>query len=228
MTSRTYAIADLHGRYDLLERALWSIKAHAKGVKHKIITLGDYIDRGPQSKGIIETLMEAQARGLPFICLKGNHEDMMVQTLRKPLDHNWWIANGGGTTLMSYGHVRYGDYDPTVVPEAHIDWMDQLPLYHVDAHRVFVHAYVKQGVPLEQQGTELLLWSRYPVGAEDGYRDLHVVHGHDWFEDGPKIFKGRTNLDTRAYHTGRLVVGVFDDDQPGGPIGAIEIKGDPR
>lgn len=223
--SLTYAIADLHGRYDLLLRALMAIGDHARDLEHKVITLGDYVDRGPQSREIIQHLMGAAGGSL--ICLGGNHEDMMVQTLRRPLHPGWWIGNGGGATLLSYGHPPKGDFTPEVVPAEHLDWMEKLPLYHVDAHRVFVHAYVKQGVPMEDQSAEHMLWTRYPEGAEDGYGARHVVHGHDAFVDGPKVYKGRTDLDTKAYRTGRLVVGVFDDDRPGGAIDFIEINGDP-
>ena len=137
--SRTYAIADLHGRFDLLKMAFDAISKHTAGVDFKIITLGDYIDRGPESRQIIDHLMEAQEMGVPLVCLKGNHEDMMVETIRKPLHPDWWIGNGGGATLVSYGHPRRGEYDPNVVPVKHLDWLNRLPMLHVDKHRVFVH-----------------------------------------------------------------------------------------
>src|SRR6266404_6878529 len=101
--SLTYAIADLHGRFDLLTAAFDAIVKHAAERSFKIITLGDYVDRGPQSRQIIDHLMAAQEMGVSLICLKGNHEDMMVETLRRPLHPNWWIDNGGGQTLISYG-----------------------------------------------------------------------------------------------------------------------------
>jgi serine/threonine protein phosphatase 1 len=106
--SLTYAIADLHGRFDLLTAAFDAIVKHAAERSFKIITLGNYVDRGPQSRQIIDHLMAAQEMGVSLICLKGNHEDMMVETLRKPLHPNWWIDNGGGQTLISYGHERSG------------------------------------------------------------------------------------------------------------------------
>jgi serine/threonine protein phosphatase 1 len=102
--SKTYAIADLHGRYDLFEKAFNAIFDQGER-DAKIITLGDYIDRGPESCMLIDILRIAQrlSNG-KMICLKGNHEDIMWQTCRKPLDPGWWIGNGGGTTLRSYGH----------------------------------------------------------------------------------------------------------------------------
>ena len=223
--SLTYAIADLHGRFDLLTAAFDAIVKHAAERSFKIITLGDYVDRGPQSRQIIDHLMAAQEMGVSLICLKGNHEDMMVETLRKPLHPNWWIDNGGGQTLISYGHERSGNYTPEVVPEDHIVWLENLPLMHIDAHRIFVHAGVDRFKPLDQQDSQVLFWKLYDENDEGGHDRRHVVHGHHQFEDGPIKHPGRTDLDTFAWYTGRLVVGVFDDEMAGGPIDCIEVIG---
>jgi serine/threonine protein phosphatase 1 len=227
--SLTYAIADLHGRFDLLREAMFQIDKHANLRPFKIITLGDYIDRGPDSARIISYLWGRQNTGEPLICLKGNHEAMMVETIRKPLHPDWWIGNGGAQTLISYGHNPKGAYDPTVVPKEHLDWINNLPIMHVDQHRVYVHAWVDSSVPLDKQKEDLVLWNLYPSHARYGHRltGRHVVHGHDQHEDGPKLYPGRTNLDTLAWCTGRLVIGVFDDDKAGGPIDTIEIKLEP-
>lgn len=169
--------------------------------------------------------MDAQKAGAPVICLKGNHEEMMVHTLRKPLHPGWWIGNGGGATLVSYGHAKSGAYDPEVVPEEHLDWLDALPLMHVDEHRVFVHAGVDPVFSLDMQIPETLLWKLYHEHDERGHGDRHVVHGHHQFAEGPILKQGRTDLDTFAWNTGRLVVGVFDDAVAGGPVGVIEVTG---
>lgn len=227
---KTYAFADLHGRWDLLKEALAAIAIDAakNEDEYQIITLGDYIDRGPESAKIIGTLMDLQTNEFPIICLKGNHEAMMVETIRAPLDPNWWIGNGGGHTLMSYGHPREGVYDPTVVPKEHLDWLNALPIMHVDDKRVFCHAWVDSSVPLDRQKEDSVLWTLYPAGAQYGHRltNRHVIHGHHQFEEGPMQYKHRTNLDTFAWYTGRLVVGVFDDTQAG-PIGFLEVRGKP-
>jgi serine/threonine protein phosphatase 1 len=219
-----YAIADLHGRLDLLEAAFGAITAHADGREHKVITLGDYVDHGPQSRETIQYLMDAQAAGRPLICLKGNHEDVMVRTLRTPLDPDWWIRNGGGSTLASYGHPRRGAYCRSVVPHEHLAWLDALPLLHVDRQRVFVHAGVDPTVALDEQKEQVLLWRVYPDGFAVGHGNRHVVHGHEQFADGPRKLCGRTDLDTLAWVTGRLVIGVFDDDVAGGPVDYIEVQ----
>jgi serine/threonine protein phosphatase 1 len=219
--SFTYVIADLHGRFDLLVRAFAEIEAHDRG-PHAIVTLGDYVDRGPESRQVIEYLMRCNSN---VICLKGNHEDIMLQTIRKPLHPDWWVGNGGGKTLISYGHAPAGLIDYSVVPEAHLTWLDALPLMHVDQHRVYVHAGVDRFKPLDQQDQQTLLWKLYDGGDEGGHDKRHVVHGHHQFAEGPICLTGRTDLDTFAWYTGRLVIGVFNDDVAGGPIDLIEVKG---
>jgi len=224
--AKTYAFADLHGRYDLLIKALNKIFARSGG--GTIVTLGDYVDRGPESRQIIEHLMslrEGIQPGWKIVCLKGNHEDIMFETVMKPLDPNWWIGNGGGATLISYGHPNRGPVHLGVVPQEHLKWIAALPRYHEDAHRVYVHAGVSESYDLADQPEQILAWFLYPDGADIGYRGKHVVHGHHKFADGPKRYANRTNLDTFAWYTGRLVIGVFDDDVPGGPVELIEIVG---
>jgi serine/threonine protein phosphatase 1 len=85
-----------------------------------------------------------------------------------------------------------------------------------------VHAGLEDGIPLDLQSKRILIWKRYLNSSDEGYGDFHVVHGHDPFDDGPLLLPNRTDLDTGAYYTGRLVAGVFDDALPGGPIDLIE------
>jgi len=152
--SKTYAIADLHGRFDLLEMALARVTERAEPPA-TLITLGDYVDRGPDSRQIIERLMAGLERdGWRLICLKGNHEDIMWQTCRRLPDVDWWLTNGGGATLISYGQHKGDQADVAVVPAAHLDWIEQLPLMHVDMHRVFVHAGIDPSCSLDQQDAE--------------------------------------------------------------------------
>lgn len=229
----TYAFADLHGRFDLLLKAFESIAAHAGDRQYTVVATGDYVDRGPQSAQIIQHLIDTQALGQPLICLKGNHEEIMRLTCRELPSAEWWLQNGGGATLLSYGHPPKGNLDLSVVPAAHLDWIEKLPLMHIDQHRVFVHAGVNPDVPLNEQealtgshGEQHIIWKLYPPGDERGHGERHVVHGHHQFEDGPICLKGRTDLDTFAWYTGRLVVGVFDEDKAGGPIDFIEVTGE--
>jgi serine/threonine protein phosphatase 1 len=219
--SLTYVIPDIHGRYDLLRDALAGIEARSGGEPGAIVTLGDYVDKGPASRQVIELMLSGVASGWRLVALKGNHDAMMVEALRDPAKMTSWMAKGGDAALASYGG------DAAAVPQSHIAWLDQLSLIHVDAHRLYVHAGVDPDVPLDMQSEATLLCKRYPKGFSDGFGELHVVHGHDNFPDGPLLYAGRSNLDTLAWRTGRLTIGVFDDETPGGPVDFIVVKGTP-
>jgi serine/threonine protein phosphatase 1 len=219
--SLTYVIPDIHGRDDLLGEALAEIIAHSRGNAGVIVTIGDYVGKGPQSKQVIDRLLSGMADGWRLVALKGNHDALMVEALRDSSKMASWLGKGGDAALASYGG------DPAAVPYAHIAWLDQLRLMHVDNNRIYVHAGVDPDIPLDRQSETTLLTKRYPKGFSGGYGERHVVHGHDNAPDGPLLFEGRTNLDTAAWRTGRLTVGVFDDDRPGGPVDFIVVKGAP-
>ena len=217
----TYVIPDIHGRDDLLGEAIAAITARSGGEAGAIVTLGDYVDKGPDSKQVIDRLLRGIAAGWSLIALKGNHDAMMVEALRDSAKMASWMEKGGDAALASYGG------DPAAVPQSHIGWLDRLLLMHLDTHRLYVHAGIDPEVPLDRQSEATLLWKRYPKGFSQGFGKLHVVHGHDNFPDGPLLYQGRTNLDTLAWRTGRLTIGIFDDDKPGGPVDFIAVKGPP-
>jgi serine/threonine protein phosphatase 1 len=215
----TYVIPDIHGRRDLLDEGLAAITARSDG--GVIVTIGDYVNKGPESKQVIDRLLSGVAEDWNLVTLKGNHDAMMAEALRDPSKMAAWIAKGGDAALASYGG------DPADVPQAHIAWLDRLRLMHVDAHRIYVHAGVDPEISLDRQSEATLLWKRYPKGFPGGFGERHVVHGHDNFPEGPLLYEGRSNLDTLAWRTGRLTIGVFDDDRPGGPVDFITIRGSP-
>ncbi len=226
--TKTYALADLHGRFDLLEKAIAEIKARKDEGPYTLIFLGDYVDRGPQSRQIIERLMRGPDDGARWICLKGNHEEMMLTCLAGINPMDWWLDNGGLRTLISYGFKKDDIVDAAIVPEAHKAWASALPTSHIDQHRVYVHGWIDRHIELAQQDPEALIWTRYPSEHPGGYFNKHVIHGHVPYADGPLFRAQRTDLDTLAWKTGRLVVGVFDDATPGAPVDLIEIKGEPQ
>ncbi len=224
-----YAIGDVHGRLDLLTDAFSRIEAHAAGETAHLLLLGDYVDRGPDSRGVVDFLMQAQQRG-NVTCLKGNHEQMMVQAVRSGGSAlSLWLGNGGVEALRSYGILQSTDL--WAAPPEHIGWMEGLPLLARDPHRVYVHAGLAPGVPLEQQPEETCLWIREKfLRAEAEAFPAHVVHGHTPHWAGkkdprrPELLPHRTNLDTGAYYTDVLTVGVFRSDRPGGPSEVLTVQ----
>lgn len=219
--SFTFVIPDIHGRLDLLREGLAAIAERSQGEGDTIVAIGDYVDKGPASKGVIERMLSGVGGNFRLVTLKGNHDAMMAGALRNPSKMADWLAKGGEAALASYGG------DPANVPQAHIDWLDRLQPFHVDRYRLYVHAGVDPQISLDGQREETMLWKRYPKGYPGGFENLHVVHGHDNDPDGPLLYNGRTNLDTLAWRTGRLTIGVFDDVKPGGPVDFIIIKGAP-
>lgn len=220
-----YAIADLHGRLDLLELALAEIEKREPGT---VVFLGDYIDRGPNPSGVIERLISGPTvPGWRWVCLKGNHEDIMRRAYHDKININWWLQNGGGATLLSYGQEVGQRAEPAkYVPKVHIEWIESLPLWHNESYRFFVHGGFNHRASPFEQHEETLLWKLYNFGDDDfdlPYFGFHVVHGHRQFENGPKLYEHRTDLDCGAFYTDRLVVGVFDDDKDGGPVEIIEV-----
>lgn len=215
----TYVIPDLHGRTDLLNEAFARIVAHAAGRGGTIVALGDYVNKGPDSRGVIERLMQGPPDGFTLVALKGNHDAMMADALHDPAQIGMWMEKGGKAALASYGD------DIASIPAAHTDWLDALVLLHDDAHRLYVHAGVDPTLPLAAQSERVLMTKRYAKGEAGGYGVRHVVHGHDNQVDGPVLVEGRSNLDTAAWRTGRLTIGVFDDDVPGGPVELMTVQG---
>lgn len=216
----TYVIPDLHGRYDMLMRAIAAIKRHANG-KYNLVVLGDMVDRGPHSRQIIEYLMKYPE----IVVLKGNHEQMMLDAYRDRVNIPQWTMNGGTTTLLSYGQ-NYGDRaDPqTYIPWEHYMWLTARPMLHKDNYRLYVHAMVDETLPLDEQKEATLLWGLYPNGYKNGHSGFHVVHGHHIHENGPLVYEGRTALDVG--YRNKLAIAVFDDETPGKPVDIIMVYDD--
>lgn len=225
----TYVIADIHGRLDLLVRALQIIEADAGGIG-KVIVLGDFIDRGPDSAGVIQLLMSGHPE---ILVLQGNHEAMMLTCLDQPHRISWWLGNGGTQTLQSYGYEQGDSLKPLKIPAEHLDWLSNLPITYEDQDRIYVHAGVPFDQPLQDVSVETLQWMLYRDGGEvyqdaEYYDDRghisgkHIVHGHHQSLDHPLLKPHRTNLDSFAWYTGRLAIGVFDDRVPGGPVRVLE------
>jgi serine/threonine protein phosphatase 1 len=223
--STTYAIPDLHGRRDLLDLAIDAIAGRTRGGAATVVLLGDYVNKGPASADVLDRLLAGFDPAWQMIFLKGNHDGVMLDALRDAKALPQWLANGGAAALRSYAPQSDHIPDPAIVPDAHRAFLERLRTIHVDAHRIYVHAGVDPALPLDAQDETTLLTKRYEADDESGHGDRHVVHGHHPFRSGPRLLRGRTDLDTMAWQSGRLVIGVFDDDRPGGPVDLIEVIG---
>lgn len=203
----TYAIGDIHGCSNKLRDLLAQCEADADGRHAKLIFLGDYIDRGPDSRGVIDLLMDLQkARPDQVTCLMGNHEDMLLAAFDDSLFEESWLANGGDQTLHSYDVS-----DPKHLPKAQVDWLRQLPKFHDDGQRFFVHAGIHPEKALNLQDEADLLWIKEPFLSSNREFERLIVHGHSPTSNRrPEIRLNRLNIDTGAVFGGPLTAAVFD------------------
>jgi serine/threonine protein phosphatase 1 len=211
--SLTYAVGDVHGNVAKLRNLLGHCLAHCGESAMRMVFLGDYIDRGAHSREVVEMLMGMQTRAPDaIICLKGNHEDMLLTAARHDgKDEAHWLVNGGDTTLDSYGVDAAAD-----IPAAHLAWLASLPLTTSDENRLYVHGGVRPGVPLQEQTENDLLWIREPFLSDPRDHGLLIVHGHTPRRSGTADLRAnRLNLDTGAYFGGPLTAAVFDAETRG-------------
>ena len=205
----TFAVGDIHGCLDKLNRVIAACEAHAGGRPACYVFVGDYIDRGPQSRGVIDLLMRKQAaQPGTIVCLRGNHEQMAIEAHASERAVPLWLANNALSTLRNYGGDR-------ISPE-HLAWLEALPFCHDDGLRFFVHAGVDLDVPLDQQEPEVMLWMREPFLTHCDEVDCgrFIVHGHTPLRTGaPDLRRRRLNLDTAAVMGGPLSAAAFDDTQ---------------
>ena len=205
----TYAIGDIHGCADLLDAMLERIETHAAGAAKKLVFIGDYVDRGPDSARVVETLRKLEWREPDrVVCLMGNHEAMLVKSLREPGALDNWLYNGGAETLASFDAEG-----PEELPGDVLDWIEGLPTLHADPLRWYVHAGFRPDAEAPDPDIETRLWIREPFLSSDRDFGRHVVHGHTPQTDGrPEQRAFRTNLDTGAIYGGPLTAGVFTSD----------------
>jgi serine/threonine protein phosphatase 1 len=218
------AIGDVHGQLDLLEPILREIEARAarqRQRRHVVVLLGDLIDRGPNSAGVIERLVRGVA-GCEVVGLRGNHEDAMLAFLAGDVSAGRaWLDFGGIATLTSYGITA--TFAPTQrdvaalssqlaarLPPAHFAFLRDLSLTATIGDYLFVHAGLRPGRSLEQQTDQDLVWIREEFLRCETRFEKKVVHGHTPVPL-PDFRDNRINLDTGAYSTGRLTAAVFED-----------------
>ncbi len=213
-----YAIGDVHGCFDQLVRLEERIVADGRDRPQEkiVVMLGDYVDRGPESAQVLRHLLDDMPPGFRRVCLCGNHEEMMLRFLADPLANVAWVEAGGAATLTSYGfdvrwllrtYRRRPDQLVRVLRDAvtaeHIEFLRGLPVLAASGRRVFVHAGIRPGVPLDRQTDTDLLWIREPFLTEGPGLPLVVVHGHTPTLK-PIFHNNRLCIDTGAYASGRL------------------------
>ena len=218
----TYVVGDLHGRADLLELMLELIDAHIGGTggqDPRLVFVGDYVDHGPESAAVVARLREL-SEDFPqnVICLIGNHERMLLDTLNDPaLRGPRWLREGGAATLASYG------IDPTPLAEAATperwtqtaealaqaigpetqEWLAACPLSWNSGNLWVVHAGADPARPMTEQTARVQLWGHPEFDSMPRVDDAWVAHGHV-VRDAPIVRDGRISLDTGAWTTGKL------------------------
>jgi serine/threonine protein phosphatase 1 len=202
--SRHIVIGDIHGSTTALQRLL---RATAPEADDTLIFLGDYIDRGEDSRAVLDQLM-ALERTRRCIFLKGNHEDLFLRALDGGTEE-WlnWLGNGGLTTLH--------DFDQTLPPPGHVDWLRRLALSHETDDYYFVHAGLRPGVPPEASTDMERLWIREPFLSSDYDWGKRVVFGHTVQLHGPLVQPNKIGIDTGAClpRIGRLTAMILPEKQ---------------
>lgn len=221
---RIFAIGDIHGRRDLLEDLLNLIRSYraTSSADDVFVFLGDYIDRGPDSKGVVDVLLALPPEGTN-IFLRGNHDQSLLDFLGDPAFYRAWRSFGAAETLLSYG-VRPPRFDDDKafaaardeldekLPAAHRAFFESLKLMHEEGDYVFVHAGIRPGLALHRQREEDILWIRDDFLMSDRLGDKVVVHGHTP-SDRPIRRPNRLGLDTGAHATGCLTAAVLEGDR---------------
>ncbi len=217
-----YAVGDIHGRRDLLEKLVGLIKADAierqatEQIEYcSLIFLGDYVDRGFHSKQVLDYLQSFDPDWAEVTCLRGNHEEMMLEFISDPISSEGWLHFGGLATLASYGaKVEEGSTGQADLiatasafddkfPRAHRDFIRSMPFSHQIGDYFFVHAGIRPGIGLRAQDPHDMMSIRQEFTESRHDSGVRVVHGHTGVQN-PLELKGRIAVDTIAYATGRL------------------------
>ena len=215
---RIYAVGDIHGRADLLAEMHAAIREDAadhQANRRVVIYLGDYIDRGMESRAVIDMLLDEPLAEFERVHLKGNHEALMLDFLGNAEAGPGWLMNGGLQTLASYGVAPESAAMSRValeamrealaeaLPQRHLDFLSSLQLVHVEGDYAFVHAGIRPGTPIERQSETDLLWIREAFLDSRANHGKVVVHGHTIAWE-PEVLTNRIGIDTGAFASGVL------------------------
>ena len=222
---RVYAIGDVHGRMDLLRALEAKIVADAAACasrcRNLLVYLGDYVDRGFDSRKVLDHLCSEPADGFDRVMLLGNHDAWLRDFLAGEPVGESWLRFGGDATLLSYGVPLALDRSAperledarerllAAVPASHLRLLDELELVLPFGDYLFCHAGIRPGVPLANQVEDDLIWIREPFLSWTGDAGKVVVHGHT-VEDVPAVRRNRIGIDTGACFTGNLTCLVLE------------------
>lgn len=222
---RIYAIGDVHGRYDLLQKLLRSVISHWENAvinpkKVSVLLLGDIIDRGPDSAKCVRAIRRLVEAGSAKLLL-GNHEDMLLASAYgNAAAQKAWLLNGGAETLKSFDiappapnedPIEFGKRLKKGLGEGTVEFLGELKTAYRSGDYLFVHAGIRPGVPLEAQQREDLIWIRDEFTSSNEWHGAAVVHGHSCVES-VEIRHNRIACDTAAYQSGRLSCICLQDD----------------
>lgn len=222
--SVVYAIGDVHGctgQLDALHEAIVADAATRSATRRVLVWLGDYVDRGPNSRGVLDRLLSPPP-GFDAIALKGNHEQFLLDFLADPSIGPHWMMNGGAETLASYGipimdgcYFRADRWDALsralrdALPPAHRRLLDRLRPSHREGDYLFVHAGIRPGTPLDEQEIDDLIWIRGEFLFSEADHGATVVHGHT-ISDEPQIRPNRIGIDTGSFFSDHLTALVLE------------------
>jgi len=222
---RIYCIGDIHGRIDLLQQLHDKILEDSAAYtgSRKVIYLGDFIDRGEESRAVIDRLLNQPLPGFDTVYLRGNHEQTLLDFLQHAEVGQGWLTYGGTATLVSYGvrvakiPARKEDYIALQhsladrLPESHLDFLQNTRLSYSSGSYYFVHAGIRPGVALNKQVADDQLWIRGEFLSCRKHKEQIIVHGHS-ISDEPVILHNRIGIDTGAYASGKLTALVLEND----------------
>ena len=220
---RAYVVGDIHGRLDLLRTLHGKIRQDSETARGDriIVYIGDYVDRGDDSKGVIDEFLADRLPGFEPIYLKGNHEEVLLNFLEHPEIARDWFSFGGDAAVMSYGvpvlpgaltDERLRDIQTAfrdAVPDAHLRFLSDLRLSYEIGDYLCVHAGINPGRPLHRQRPEDMLWIRDEFLESEKLHGKVVVHGHS-ITKAPDVQENRIGLDTGAYFSNRLTCLVLE------------------
>lgn len=203
---KIFAVGDIHGCLDKLRRLMEKTRPDRR--TDTLVFLGDYIDRGPDSRGVVDFVLDLRETHDRVVCLLGNHEEMLLDYLRDPGSRNLYFNNGGRNTLRSYGIDPDGPVRDADFPGDHLRFFRTLLLYYETGDYLFVHAGLRPGIPPDRQNRKDLIWIRDEFLFVDGDLEKTVVFGHTPIR--------------RPYEKGRRI-GIDTGAVFGGPLTCLEL-----